>query len=117
MCLADDIEAPHALQLSLENPTLGDVADALRAQRHLPSVMGGATWIWQGGDAAQAQALAVLAQNGETRFLVDAGQSAWNYVARAGESHFYLIYWCQVEAARVFEALQSGAPLPDKYGR
>ena len=93
-----------------------DFIEALREQGYLPSVMGGATWILQTGEK-NARSLAVLTQRGETRLLADDTRDAWDYAALGLTPHFYLLYWCQVSANRVFYALQQGEVLPDKYGR
>ena len=117
VCIADDVAAPHELRLTVENPTtLRELTGAMQARHYLASVAGGATWILQTGE--NERPLAVFAQSWSApRFLVDADQSARNYTSRDAQSHFYWIYWCQVCANRVFDALQNGEPWPDKYQR
>ena len=114
VAMGDDIDAPHELRLpAAPDATVGDVVKRLLAANYLASVMGGATWIVEG-----ERPLAVLAQRWKkARFLVPLETPVWTAARADGAPHLDVRYWCQVDAGRVFDALRSGQPLPDRYGR
>lgn len=114
VAMGDDIDAPHELRLpTAPDATVEEVTKRLLGAGYLASVMGGATWIVEG-----ERPVAVLAQRGsKARFLIPPDTPVWTLVKPGGEPHLDVRYWCQVDARRVFDALQNGDPLPDRYGR
>jgi hypothetical protein len=117
VCAGDDCDAPHEMILSVRDESLRSITNHLLGSRYLASIAGGeATWILQTDDHAGLP-LAVLAQQWpQLRYLVDADSPILDYVQSDANPHLYLRYWCQVDPERVFECLQSGEPLPDRYG-
>lgn len=114
VCAGDDIDAPHARTIRVRpDCTLGEVLDSIRDTRYLAGISGGlATWIVESN-----RPLAVVAQQWDSpRFLV-APETRFVDCANlnAGRA-LYFHYWCQADPEVVFECLEKGEPLPNKYG-
>ena len=110
----DDCAAPHELSLVLEaDATVRDLADRFLNTRYLPLISGDrATWILEG-----RQSLAVFAQQwSQPRFLVSPSTQLTMVIDLAAQPHLNFVYWCQVAPERVFECLQLGEALPNKFG-
>lgn len=118
VCAGDDCDAPHEILISGRDESLRRVTHRLLEAQYLASIAGGrATWILQTG-MSSGQPLAVIAEQwSRPRFLVEPESPTVTYIQHDAHPHLYLRYWCQVDPERVFECLQSGKPLPDKYGR
>ena len=119
VCMADDCAAPHELILSVaDSESLRSVVGHLFKASYLAAIAGGrATWILETGER-KSRPLAVLAQQrSRPRFLVEPDVAVTTYIQPDAIPHLYLKYWCQVDPGRVFDCLQRGDPLPDKYGR
>jgi hypothetical protein len=115
VCAGDDCDAPHEVLLPLpRDVSLRGFAERLFDRTYLAKIEGGeATWILQ----AQ-RPLAVFAQQwAEPRFLVSPDATLLSLFEPNARPHLQFRYGCQVDPARVFECLQSGQPLPDRYGR
>jgi hypothetical protein len=111
----DDADAPHEWLLPLApDATVADLLRSIASARYLASIRTGqATWIIEG-----ARPLAVVAQQWMApRFLVDPATPIRDVVKLTPPPHVEARYWLQVSPERVFEALHSGQPLPDRYTR
>ena len=118
VCMADDIDAPHELTLSVgSDESLRGVVRRF-GTNYLASIAGGrATWILETGER-KGRPLAVLAQQWwRAQFLVEPDAAVSAYIQQDVRPHLYLRYWCQVDPEKVFGCLQRGEPLPDRYGR
>lgn len=115
VAMGDDIEAPHEWAAPVaEEASIAAVVRAMIRASYLASIAGGrATWIVEG-----AQPLAVVAQQWrEPRWLVPPEVAAASVRRPDGHPDLHVRYWCQADPDRVYEALRTGAPLPDRYGR
>jgi len=105
----DDCDAPHQRWLTRsESESLDSVMQSILSDAYLPQIFGGqASWIVCGPGA-----LAVVAQQWKApHFLVDA------QTAIADFDELTFVYWCQVDPDKLIKCLQTGLPLPDKYGQ
>jgi hypothetical protein len=115
VCAGDDFDGRHELTLSLPlDASLRQLTEQLLNRRYLASLFGGrATWIFEAGCP-----LAVFAQQWiQPRFLVSPDEPLSSFIKPNSQPHFNFRYWCQVDPDRVFDCLQRGEPLPDRYGR
>jgi hypothetical protein len=113
VCAGDDVDGRHELTLSLPlDASLRQLTEQLLNRRYLAFISGGqATWIFEGGCP-----LAVFAQQWiQPRFLVSPDLPFSSFIKPDSQPHFNFRYWCQVDPDRVFDCLQRGEPLPDKY--
>ena len=111
----DDVDAPHEIRLPIsDDESLENVIRRIVSSNYLASISGGkATWIVESG----SRALGVVAQQWPTaRFLVAADNNVRSFLSSNTGCHLNFIYWCQVDPDHVFECLQDGKPLPNKYG-
>lgn len=116
--MADDCDAPHELVVPADGESLRGVIRQLYRASYLAAIAGGrATWILETGER-KGRPLAVLAQQwAHPRFLVEPGVAVTAYVQSDTVPHLYLRYWCQADPEEVFDCLQRGEPLPDRYAR
>lgn len=112
----DDIDAPHEIRFPISGgESLESVISRLVSANYLARIAGGkATWIVYAG----ARPLAVVAQQWPAvRFLVAADRSVTSLLnSKSTECHLEFRYWCQADPDEVFECLQHGKALPNKYG-
>ena len=115
VAMGDDADAPHEWLLpAAEGVTIGAVVDTMLRSAYLAQVAGGrATWIVEG-----VRPLAVVAQQwAAPRWLVSSEVAVAELGRPGGRPDFHVRYWGQVDPERVYGCLQTGAPLPDRYGR
>jgi len=116
VCAGDDAQSHECL---FDLPSQSPVQELVRlglAACPLACIAGGhATWIVQAG-GIDGLPLAVVAQQwGAIRFLPAAtGPAASMFIGP--EARLFFRYWCQADPQLVFDALVSGAPLPDRIG-
>ena len=116
--MADDCDAPHELALGVaDNESLREVVRMFRTSYPASIAGGRATWILEAGGRGD-RALAVLAQQWwRPRFLVEPDAAVSTYIQPDARPHLHLKYWCQADPKKVFDCLQRGEPLPDRYSR
>jgi hypothetical protein len=115
VCAGDDVDGRHELTLSLPiDASLRRLTEQLLNRRYIAFISGGrTTWIFEAG-----YLLAVFAQQWiQPRFLVSPDLLLSSFIKPNSQPHFNFRYWCQVDPDRVFDCLQRGEPLPDKYAR
>jgi hypothetical protein len=115
VCMADDINAPHAVRVSIcADSSLAQVLQTVLEPGYLPQIAGGlATWIVESD-----KPLAVIAQQWRSpRFLIDPNTRIARCVPLNNPRPLFFRYWCQVDPNAVFKCLKAGDPLPDKYER
>jgi hypothetical protein len=113
VCAGDDIDGCHELILPMPiDASLRQLTEPLLNRRYLAFISGGrATWIFEAGFP-----LAVFAQQWlQPRFLVSPELPLSSVIRPTSRPHFHFRYWCQADPDRVFDCLQRGEPLPDKY--
>jgi len=111
----DDIDAPHEIRLPItDDESLESVISRVVSTNYLASISGGkATWIVESG----SRPLAVVAQQWPmARLLVGADYGLAALLNSNTACHLNFRYWCQVDPDQVFECLQHGRPLPNRYG-
>ncbi|MEM8672223.1 MAG: hypothetical protein AAGG48_32210 [Planctomycetota bacterium] len=112
--MADDVDAPHDDSIQVADSSVASVVRGIVARRYLASIAGGkATWILRRTESGSP--LAVIAQQwDQARYLVAETDSVHPDDA-TGKLHVYVEYYCQVEPDAIYNALQQGLPLPDRY--
>lgn len=114
--MADDMDAPHEVYVETTDAQVSTVAENIVAMEYLPCISGGkATWILR--TDPNGDALAVIAQQWSQPKLLSFTQQQLTPIQAAECLQVYVEYYCQVEPELVFDALQQGMPLPDRYGR
>jgi len=110
----DDCDAPHEITITISNDeSLESVIRRVGSSGYLARISGGkATWIVESG----SRALAVVAQQWPVaRFLVAADHRVLSVLSPDASCDLNFIYWCQADPDDVFDCLNQGKPLPDKY--
>jgi hypothetical protein len=116
VCMADDMDAPHENLIEIADKQVNTVAESIIAMNYLPCISGGkATWILR--TDPNGAPLAVIAQQWSQPKLLSLAQQTISPDLETGELQVYVEYYCQVEPELVYDALQDGRPLPDRYGR
>jgi hypothetical protein len=114
VCAGDDVDAPHSSTIRVRpDQTLGEVLESIRGTGYLARIYGGlATWIVESN-----RPLAVVAQQWDLpRFLVAPETRFVDCADVSAGRALYFRYWCQADPEVVFQCLQKGESLPDKYG-
>lgn len=113
---AGDDTDPHRTTFRLPpTATVGELLAAAWRACPLASIAGGrATWLIDVG--APAHCIGVMAQQWQAPRLLVGDVAAATLFAHGTRSVFFR-YWAQSDPDAVFEALRSGAPLPDKHAQ
>ncbi len=112
----DDIDAPHTKQFVFQaKVTIVEALSAIVEAGYLAIIAGGkATWIVEADD----KPVAVVAQQLELPlFLIDPAILLDDFIIPSRPTSLFFRYWCQVDPNIVFECLNAGRKLPDRYGR
>ena len=115
VCAGDDVDAPHGDSICIpQDCTLAQALDLIRNKGYLACIAGGhATWI-----AESSRPLAVMAQQWTSpRFLLAPETHLVECVELSGGRALFFRYWCQADPEVVFDCLEKGRALPDRYGR
>lgn len=114
VCMGDDVDAPHDDSIEVADSTVATIAQGIVSAQYLAMIDGGkATWILR--TRANGEPLAVIAQQwASPRLLDDAPKNAVPN-QQTGKLQVYVEYYCQADPNLVYDALQSGKPLPDRY--
>jgi hypothetical protein len=116
--MADDMEFPHDAAITIPDWLVRTVAFAIIKERYLACIAGGlATWILRTDDESGTPVAVIAQQWTDPKLLVLENASFLDLVRDRELPRAYVQYWCQADPDLVFSALQSGSPLPDKYGR
>jgi hypothetical protein len=118
-CMGDDAESHERIRVCCSTDTLEKVIRDVLNSNFLAKIVGGkATWIIQNGSPKNIVPLGVIAQQWVVpRFLVDANRPITDFIDDPDSGGLFFKYWVQQDPDEVFECLQLGKPLPDRYGR
>jgi hypothetical protein len=114
VCAGDDCESHEATFSIAASSTVLELLAASWRVCPLASISGGqATWLIDvdGSD----NCIGVMAQQWNQPNLLISRETTVGDLFRAAKPRLYFRYWCQANPDAVFSALQTNAPLPDRY--